>query len=201
MFLSVDEFPERGTGRPGAVAIAELTFSMSRWSSRLFRADWLASRFFTRSFLSSRVDSSRRDYSGRAAILSRERPGAFPVPSHPPFLSPVTYRSAFPLRAGLAAGRSRIFTGQCSQPFCPGDLTNHSDGPQCVTKSRPVGEWIHLSRLRPAWERGLPSEPTRDTPRTIFPWPLRHRSLPPGAGCLPLSGSREDFQTGLDPPG
>ena len=98
-------------------------------------------------------------------------------------------------------GRSRTFTGQCCQPFCPGDPTSHSDGSRVVTKYRHVKERIRLLRLRPAWGLGLPSEPNRDTSRTVFTWPLRRRSLPPDAGCVPLSGSSEDFRTSLDPPG
>ena len=39
-------------------------------------------------------------YSGRAAILSRERPGAFLVPSRPPLLLSWTYRLALPSHAG-----------------------------------------------------------------------------------------------------
>ena len=36
MFLSCDEFPERGTGGPVAAVIAELTFSLSRVSCHYF---------------------------------------------------------------------------------------------------------------------------------------------------------------------
>lgn len=36
MFLSRDELPERGAGRPGAVAVAELTFSLSELSCHYF---------------------------------------------------------------------------------------------------------------------------------------------------------------------
>ena len=82
-------------------------------------------------------------------------------------------------------GRSRTFTGQCCQPFCPGDPTKHSDGPRVVTKYRHVKERIRLPRLHQVTELGLPSEPKRDTSRTIFTWPLRRRSLPPDAGCIP----------------
>ena len=139
-----------------------------------------------RSFLSPRVAMAPRDYSGRAAILSRERPGAFLVPSRPPLISPSTYRLALPPRGrSRRSGRSRTFTGQCCQPFCPGDPSNHSDGSRVVTKYRHAKERIRLLRLQPAWERGLPSEPKHDTPRTIFTWPLRHRSLPSDAGCIP----------------
>jgi len=36
------------------------------------------------------------DYSGRAAILSRTRAGPRFAPSHPPLISPLTYRLALP---------------------------------------------------------------------------------------------------------
>jgi hypothetical protein len=142
------------------------------------------------------------DYTGGAAILSRERPGAFLAPSHPPLISSSTYRLALPLRGRSRRGRSRTFTGQCCQPFCPGDPTGHSDGPPTVTKYRPVRERNQFPRLRQVTELSLPPEPKRDTSRTVFTWPLRRRSLPPGAGCVPSSrGSSEDFRTGLDPHG
>lgn len=125
-------------------------------------------------------------YSGGAAILSRERPGAFLVPSRPPLVSSWTYRLALPLTThGLPCGRSRTFIGQCCQPFCPGDPTNHSDGPHTVTKSRCGEGKINPSGLHQAWELGPPSEPNRDTSRTVSTWPLRRRSLPPDAGCIP----------------
>ncbi len=139
-----------------------------------------------RSFLSPRVVSTTHDYSGRAAILSRERPGAFLVPSRPPLISSSTYRLALPPRGqGHRHGRSRTFTGQCCQPFCLGDSTNHSDGPRVVTKYRHAGERIRLLRLQQVRELGPPPEPKRETAQTIFTWPLRHRSLPSDAGCIP----------------
>lgn len=171
--------------------VAELALSMS----------WLSCRYFHNG------PSCRRETLTRWRL---PRKGCRPftrevrhllVPSHSPLISSVTYRLALPLPAGAGNGRSRTFTGQCCQPFCPGGPTSHSDGPRVVTKYQPVEERIGLLRLRPAWERGPPSEPNRDTSRTIFTWPLRHRSLPPGAGCIPLLGSSEDFRTGLDPPG
>lgn len=87
-----------------------------------------------------------------------------------------------------ACGRSRTFTGQCCQPFCPGDPTSHSDGPHVVTKYRRMGGGISPSGLPQARGIGPPSEPKRDASRTIFTWPLRRRSLPPDAGCVPRQG-------------
>ncbi len=139
-----------------------------------------------RSFLSPRLACASLDYFGRAAILSRERPGALLVPSRPPLISSWTYRLALPPR-----GRSHVADEVGLSPvnvvshFCPGDPSNHSDGSRVVTKYRHAKERIRLLRLQPAWEHGLPSEPKRDTPRTIFTWPLRHRSLPSDAGCVP----------------
>jgi len=101
------------------------------------------------------------------------------------------YRFALlPEGSRLHCRRSRTFTGQCCQPFCPGDPTSHSDGPRVVTKYRHAKERIKLLRLHQARELGLPSEPNRDTPRTIFTWPLRRRSLPPDAGCVPSNEVR-----------
>ena len=88
---------------------------------------------------------------------------------------------------GRCSGRSRTFTGQCCQPFCPGDPASHPDGPRAVTKYRHAKERIRLLRLHQTRELGLPSEPKRDTSRTIFTWPLRHRLLPSGPGSYPLS--------------
>ena len=91
-FLSRGGFPERGTGRPDAVAIAELAFSMSGPELPSLSQTVLP-------FLASHSDETAvmtRVYSGRAAILSRERPGAFLVPSHPPLVSSWTYGLALP---------------------------------------------------------------------------------------------------------
>ena len=85
----------------------------------------------------------------------------------------------------LLRGRSGIFTGQCEQPFCPGDPTKHSDGPRLVPKFRGRRRRIGPSGLHQVTELGPPSEPNRDTSRTIFTWPLRRRSLLPDAGCVP----------------
>ena len=156
-----------------------------------------------RSFLSSRTSAWHppRDYSGRAAVLSRERPDAFPAPSHPPPISSVTYSSVLP-RQPVCRGRSRTFTGQCCQPFCPGDATCHVDGPRIVTKSRSLEDWIKTSGLRPARELGPPPPPKHDASRTLFTRPLRRRPLPSDAGCVPRPkpSSSEDFRTSLDPP-
>lgn len=82
-------------------------------------------------------------------------------------------------------GRGRTFTGQCCRPLCPGDPTSHPDGPRRITKLPSVRGRISPSRLRQAREIGPPSEPKRDASRTIFTWPLRRRSLPSDAGCVP----------------
>ena len=88
-FLSHDEFPERRTGKPVAVSPHRANFLHVLPELSLLSQ---------RSFLSPRHANARRNYSGRAAILSRERPGAFPAPSHPPLISPLTYRLALPPR-------------------------------------------------------------------------------------------------------
>jgi hypothetical protein len=88
-FLSLDGFPERGTGRPDTVAIAGLTPPLSGTSCHYFHNG----PSFHRDPL-----ARASDYSGRAVVLSRERPGAFLVPSLPPLLSSWTYRLALPRR-------------------------------------------------------------------------------------------------------
>ena len=92
------------------------------------------------------------------------------------------YRST-PRRMG--SGRSRTFTGQCCQPFCPGDPTKHPDGPSVVTKCRLAGKRSIPKASAEATGHGPPSRPKRDASQTVFTWPLRHRLLPPGAGCVP----------------
>lgn len=175
MFLSWGRFPERGAGRPESGPNHRLAVSVS---------SAIGHHFHKRSLLSARCFHPA--YSRGAAILSRERPGAFLVPSRPPLLSSWTYRLALPPNSyRLFCGRSRTFIGQCCLPFCPGDPTNHSGGPHTVTKSRCEGGRISPSGLHQAWELGPPSEPKRDTSRTISTWPLRRRLLPPDAGCVP----------------
>ena len=61
----------------------------------------------------------------------------------------------------------------------------HSDGPRVLTKLEPAGERISLLGLHQVTELSPPSEPKRDTSRTIFTWPLRRRLLPPDPGCVP----------------
>lgn len=57
--------------------------------------------------------------------------------------------------------------------------------------------------LRQAKERGTSTGPKRGSSRTIRAWPLRHRTLPADAGCIPFrkEGSSPDFRTGTDPHG
>ena len=130
--------------------------------------------------------SPAAEYPGRAAIPSRERPGAFLVPSRPPLVSSWTYRLALPLGSpNCSADEVGLSPVSVVSHFCPGDPTNHSDGPHLVTKFRGEEGRISPSGLHPIRETGPPSEPNRDTPRSIFTWPLRRRSLPSDAGCIP----------------
>jgi len=178
-FLSHGEFPERGTGRPDAAAVAELAFSLSCVSCHYFHNG----------------PSYHREPPKRFATTPEELPSFHERGQAPSSFHRI--RRSFRLglidwryrreAEGRRCGRSRTFTGQCCQPFCPGDPTNHSDGPRVVTKYRHARERIKLLRLQQVRELGLPSEPKRDTSRTIFTWPLRHRLLPPGPGSYPLS--------------
>ena len=79
-----------------AVAIAELTFSMSFTGYRFFRRTVREERLVLFTVLPFASFTLKAHYSGRAAILWRERPGAFLVPSHRPFISSWTYRLALP---------------------------------------------------------------------------------------------------------
>ena len=128
------------------------------------------------------------DYSGRAAIPARERAGLFPVSSHELCVSSVTYRSALPLTGEPECGRSGTFTGQCCQPFCPGDPASHVDGPPSEPSYRSLRRMIDPPGLQAARDPGPPSPPKRDASRTVSTWPLRHRSLPRDAGCIPRRG-------------
>ena len=147
-----------------------------------------ASSLSTRSFLSSPLPVASGDYSGRAAIPARERAGLFPVSSHELCVSSVTYRSALPLTGEPECGRSGTFTGQCCQPFCPGDSASHVDGPPSEPSYRSLRRLIVPPGLQAARDPGPPSPPKRDASRTVSTWPLRHRSLPRDAGCIPRRG-------------
>ncbi len=179
-FLSAGGFPERGTGRTwcgrsrhanfplvrGALAITFTTvlpFIATRRGGHATTPEELPS-FHERSQAPSSFHRFRRSFR-RGLIDWRYR-----------------------WQRGCRSGRSRTFTGQCCRPFCPGDSTSHPDGPRAVTKSRRVEGRISPSGLHLAWEFGPPSEPKRDASRTIFTWPLRRRSLPPDAGCVPRQG-------------
>lgn len=112
-----------------------------------------------------------------------QAPSSFPRVRRPFRHGLIVWR--YRVKAEPRRGRSRTFIGQCCQPFCPGDPTSHPDGPRAVTKYRLAGGRIRPPRLPQAREHGLPSGLNRDTSQTIFTWPLRHRLLPPDAGCVP----------------
>ena len=191
MFLSPGGFPERGTGRPVAVAVAGLTFSMSRSSCHYFHNG----------------PSFRRETPKRITPTPEELPSFHERGQAPSSLHRV--RRSF--RLGLIDWRYRceaeadaadevgLSPVNVVSHFCSGDTTNHSDGPRVVTKYRHAKERIRLPRLQPARELGLPSEPKRDPSRTIFPWPLRHRSSPPDPGPYPLSRFEGRFPHRLGP--
>lgn len=195
-FLASSGFLKEEQAGLVAAAVVELAIPVSRLRSHFFHN---GPSFHFRLTRQGQAES----YSGRAAILSQERLGTFLAPSHQRHVSSWTYRSALPPAGFQRSGRSRTFTGQCGQPFCPGDATSHVDGSPAVTKYPPVKEWIMFPGFQQARELDPPSPPKRDTSRTISTWPLRRRSLPPDPGCVPRDGpsSSEDFRTGLDPPG
>jgi hypothetical protein len=85
------------------------------------------------------------------------------------------------------AGRSRTFTGQCCQPFCPGDLTSYSGGPRPVTKFRCMEERIGLPGLRPAWGIGPPPEPSVTPPGLSSPGPFVTGCYLPALATYPLA--------------
>ena len=192
VFLSGGGFPERGAGRPGAVAVAQLTSPLSLSSCHHFHNG-----------PSFHPGPRKRLLTTPEELPSFHERGQAPSSFH-------RIRRSFRLRlidwryrhrVRPCHGRSRTFTGQCCQPFCPGDPTRHPIGPRVVTKYRHAKERIKLLRLHQVTELGLPIGPKRDTSQTIFTWPLRRRSLPPDAGCVPsFRGSSEDFRTGLDLP-
>ena len=129
--LSVGGFPERGTGRPNCGRSHRLTFSMS-CSSRHYFPTVLP-------FIASRKD--------RIATTPEELPSLHERGQAPSSLHRIrrSFRRKlidWRYRHGPRprVGRSRIFTGQCCRPFCPGDSTSHSDGPRDVTKYRRVEE-------------------------------------------------------------
>lgn len=114
------------------------------------------------------------------------------------------YRSGLPGDPQGTPRRRGTLTGQRGRPLCPGETTNHLDGPQQPTVAcAAAGDRPAPRMLRQAWERGMPSRPKRDPSRTILAWPLRRRPLPAGAGCIPLrrESSSKDFRTGTAPHG
>jgi hypothetical protein len=194
VFLSLGGFPERGTGRPRAVAVAGLTSSLSEARCHYFHNG----SSFRRGLAAARprlLRKSCRPFAREARRLPRSIASA--VRFVLDLLIGVTAARPRPCR-----GRSRTLTGQCHWPLCPGDSTKHSDGLHVVTKYRRQRE-DRPPGLPRAPELGPPSEPKRDASRTVFTWPLRRRSLPPDAGCVPwrTPGSSEDFRTSLDPLG
>jgi hypothetical protein len=163
----------------------QLTFSMSCVGCHFFHTVLpLIGRAFAKRF--RQKVSARSTTPEELPSSSTRGTGAFSVTLHRPLLSSLTYRLVLlPSRDRLLGRQSRIFAGQCCQPFCFGDDTSHSDGPQIVTKYRSAKESIKLSGLQQAWEPGPPSEPKRAASETVFTWPLRRRLLPSDAGCLP----------------
>ena len=159
-FLSHGGFPERGTGRPGAVAVAELAFSLSCLNSHYFHNG----------------PSYHREPPWRFATTPEELPSFHERGQAPSSLHRI--RRSF--RLGLIDWRYRreaetvaadevgLSPVSVVSHLCPGDPTSHSDGPHVLTKYRRAREWIRLLRLHRVPELGLPSEPKRDTSRTIF---------------------------------
>lgn len=83
-------------------------------------------------------------------------------------------------------GRRGTLVGQCFRPLCPGDPTSHLIGPAAVTACpRQRTSCDPRPMLPPVRGLGIPTRPNRGTSRTLFAWPLRHRLLPCGAGCVP----------------
>ncbi len=74
------------------------------------------------------------------------------VSSHRLRTSPEAYSWAFPhggsSRVEPSCGRSGTFTGQCCQPFCPGDPTSHVDGPASETSCRSLRGTINPQGFR-----------------------------------------------------
>ena len=70
-------------------------------------------------------------------------------------------------------------------------LSSGSDSPWGVARC--------FSTTRSLAHRTLPK---RAPSRSVLAWPLRHRVLPPDAGCVALreESSSKDFWTGTDPP-
>jgi hypothetical protein len=190
-FLSHGEFPERGTGRPDAAAVAELAFSLSCVSCHYFHNG----------------PSYHREPPRRFATTPEELPSFHEKGQAPSSFHRI--RRSFRHRlidwryrreaGGDTADEVGLSPVSVVSHFCPGDPTSHSDGPRVVTKYRHARERIKLLRLQQVRELGLPSEPKRDTSRTIFPWPLRHRLLPPGPGSYPLSRFEGRFPHRLGP--
>ena len=72
-----------------------------------------------------------------------------------------------PDRVGRARRRG-TFTGQCCQPFCPGDPARHPDGPSQVTEHPALRKLLQLPVLRQMTELGTPPGPKRDASWTIL---------------------------------
>src|SRR5262249_31155794 len=97
---------------------------------------------------------------------------------------------------GVYQGRCGTFTGQCGQPLCPGETTNHPGGPQQRNGTGAAEEVLVDSLvLQKAWDLGTPPRPKRGPSRTILAWPLRRRPLLGGAGCIPLR--KGEFEQGF----
>jgi hypothetical protein len=127
-FLSRGEFPERGTGRPDAVAIAGLTSSLSGAGRHYFHNGSSFHRILACA-KTGLLRKSCRPFTREARRLPRSIASAA--------------RFVLDLWIGVTAawskpgcGRSRTLTGQCQWSLCPGDSINHSDGLHVVTKYR-----------------------------------------------------------------
>src|SRR6185369_2423879 len=105
-----------------------------------------------------------------------------------------------------ASERRGTFTGQCHQPLCAGDAARHPADPEGTTATLPPGDVLAGGDDAQCFStaRGLAHTawPKRDPSRTVLAWPLRHRPLPSGAGCIDLlaENSGKDFWTGTAPP-
>ena len=178
-FLSLGGFPERGTGRPVAAAIAVLAFSLSCMSCHYFHNGPSYHREPPKQFATTPEELPSFHERGQA-------PSSFHRIRRSFRLGLIDWRYRREAEA-VAADEVGLSPVSVISQLCPGDPTSHSDGPRVVTKHRHARERIKLLRLQQVRELGLPSEPKRDTSRTVFTWPLRHRLLPPGPGSYPLS--------------
>ena len=117
-----------------------------------------------------------------------------------PFRS--AYGSGLPGRCRDGVGLSPVsVVSRCTQARPPVTLSVRSTEPSYRLRGEEGGP--SSARLRQAWERGLPTRPKRDPSRVTLAWPLRHRPLPSGAGCVAslMGDSSKRFRTGTAPHG